>query len=660
MRQTNVLRMPKSWRIMACDLRDFILSRGLLWPLVTSLSQLVMLLLWSSAQWHHFEKTWDFGIYYQASYLISKGHFNPYSTILGFPFYQNDFELIMWPIGWLMSLFQSGFLLIVLQDLSISATTFLALRWTNELISNAHKSTKTHVFIMVAVTSFLIFNPWYYWAASFDFHIEPIIMPFVVLAGWNFWMNRKKRAWLWSLVTLLGGHVTATYLAGLGLMEICRGKRWILNGIGLIFASLLILSLYDKLVPGGIKGGNLSSFYGGYVSDKSAHVTAVSVLLGMLTHPKLSLLQLWANRFNMYGAIAAGGLIGILSPIGFGMSIAVLIPNSLIIGSGNIFSAPTYFQDIVAAPFIAVGSASLFEKWLLGTKFSKVLRLLLIILVLNCGLWFMIWIPRIPFQIDSIATSSARILANVLRSSGPNTAVIASQAFIGRFAGRSYIQSFFTTPRLSVRAHNIFFINSPYQGIESLTVMQELERIQVISSLKGVKLLAHGHGVWAFRWIPPQHPYSIAFSGYSGLLPAWAMRHPDGKVNLQGSISNWHVSSNNGSGYVISGFFVREKKGLHRAVIKFSSNGPLYLEVWNATGNELILSRELSSTNNHIVELSFQFELMHHYPHPHFFQGLGLWRISPPGPPYDNQIEMEVRSPGGVNANIYGLRIYKG
>jgi hypothetical protein len=57
----------------------------------------------------------DFADFSSAWTEIGQGHLDPSSTISGFPYLQNHFELVMWPLALLHPLFHSSFVLLVTQ-----------------------------------------------------------------------------------------------------------------------------------------------------------------------------------------------------------------------------------------------------------------------------------------------------------------------------------------------------------------------------------------------------------------------------------------------------------------------------------------------------------------------------------------------------------------
>lgn len=624
------------------------------------------MITWSTIQWNHFDKTFDFAIYYQAAYLIAHGHWSPFSTILNFPFIQNDFELVVWPIAALLWIFQSGFVLPLIQDVAISCTTLIAFLWIGDIVNGSALTYKHKLILTLLGAIILVATPWYYYAASFDFHIEPVILPFSVLAGRNFWKGHFRRGWIWAALTVLGGNVTITYLAGLGLMNVVRGRRYLINGILLIVTSVTLLVMIEKFIP--IQGGNLTTFYGAYVAHniplKALNVSAI--VLGALKHPGLAASQLWLGRWNILGTISPAGLIGLASPMGIGVPSVILLSNNLITASSGfkwIFSAPSYFQSLPASPFISIGTVWLLVGALnLLRRYQRLLLAFVVLLGFNTIIWAALWIPRIPAGYGLISTGASRALSFALKVSPSKAEVVADQSFIGRFSARAAAFVWFrpNPHQVAVLSRSLVFAISPYDGVVSSSVPQELNRLRILSELPNSRLEVHHSGVWVFSWHAPKRLKELRFPapGPETLLPAWGLTHPQGDLILLGKARDWHVSSIGSAGYIVNGLFSREPLGTYETRVRISTTtASSWLQVWNATGSTLLMNRELPSTGGKIETFSYAFMIPHHFPHPHFFEGVGPWRITPPSPPPNNQIELEIYTTGHGTTNVYGLNV---
>ena len=115
--------------------------------------------------------SWDLGIFDQATYLISKG-LVPNSSLLNFHILGDHGSLVLYPIGWLSTIFPSVKLLFFLQSSALASTVFpLAKIAKNNNLSKKLTITSLLVFLLYPVT----FN-----VAIFDFHPEVLAVPLIM------------------------------------------------------------------------------------------------------------------------------------------------------------------------------------------------------------------------------------------------------------------------------------------------------------------------------------------------------------------------------------------------------------------------------------------------------------------------------------------------
>ena len=171
--------------------------------------QFVLLVLHSWYLWDHFDLTADFGQYSQAWQQIATGHLNPYDTTYpwfyphyGYPFYQGDLELIMWPLALLYWVWPHAIDLLIVQDVALAGAGLVAFRWVLEHLQNHAPNRRFAVAVSGCVLAILVLQPWTYWAASYDYHSEPLATFFTLLAGRDLWAGRR-RGWIWVVLVLL-------------------------------------------------------------------------------------------------------------------------------------------------------------------------------------------------------------------------------------------------------------------------------------------------------------------------------------------------------------------------------------------------------------------------------------------------------------------------
>jgi len=101
--------------------------------------------------------------------------------------------------------------------------------------SPTHLSTPTVLALLGLII--LVGNPWMYWSASFDYHLELLGGCFAMLLAYDV-AHHRKRAWLWLILTALSGDVAITYIFGVGLSALVAGRAWRRWGITLVTARL--------------------------------------------------------------------------------------------------------------------------------------------------------------------------------------------------------------------------------------------------------------------------------------------------------------------------------------------------------------------------------------------------------------------------------------
>ena len=189
-------------------------------PLV---AQWLGMIVFSTIQFNRFALTHDFAAYWQAIWLIAHGHWNPYSTVMGYPFLDNHFELIVYLIAPLVWLWPHASLLLYIQDTALISAEWIAWIWITASASSLERLPRNT--LKTLGICLLVLNPWTYWTSAFDFHTESLMALTIIGAAYALWRRNSRALTLWVGLTLLAGDVAALLVVGLGLTALLR-REW--------------------------------------------------------------------------------------------------------------------------------------------------------------------------------------------------------------------------------------------------------------------------------------------------------------------------------------------------------------------------------------------------------------------------------------------------
>ena len=484
--------------------------------------QALGLLMVSAHLYAHFDLTTDFAIFNQAWTLIAHGHLDPYSTLnpynyphYGYPFWSDHFELIMWPMALLWFLYPHSIDLLVVQDLATAGCTLVAYLFVVDIVADQQARTRRldHAVVgtwkpgdlaAVGALVVLVVNPWVYWAATFDFHLEAVATLFLLLAARDLWTGRRRRAIWWIVGVLLCGNVAATYLAGLGIGLVIarRDLRW--TGAGLVGLGIA-WSLGVTAVGGGVGtiiGGNY-----GYLAGPNAgpDPSIVAIGTGALLHPTRPWRMIQGRWLWTYRMLASSGLVGVVSGLGFGIAAVVLGANTL--NAAAVFSGPiSSFQALPVYFFVLVGSVAVLL-WLYRSSRAVVRWTVLAVaaaILVQALVLSAVWVPRARTEFFVVGGAAASRLATVQAGIPAGAEVIASQGVVGRFANRVSIYPFLDLgdggQTIPVDASTVVFVLTT-SGIEYATPTGTRAAVDYLVH-HGAHLVSRGAGVYELVWHP--------------------------------------------------------------------------------------------------------------------------------------------------------------
>ena len=484
--------------------------------------QLVVLIVWSAHLWARFDLTTDFATFSQAWNLIGTGHLDPIETTFaygyphyGYPFWQSHFELVLWPLALLRTIGLSAFSLLVVQDLALAATTAAAVRFGLELLGTYWRGPdRVRTGIAAGLVAAAVVTPWTYWAASFDFHLQPLALCFTVLCARDLWAGRR-RAWWWAAAVLACGDVAASYLIGLGLAAVVSGRA--LRRRGALLVGVGVLWILLVIAVGSGKGSSLAGNYGylAHVTGATGLHGTVAVVGGIAAHPADVAHVLRVRAPGIWQYLTAAGTIGVVAPLGAAMALVVLVPNAL--NQSPVFiGADAAFQNLAAVVFVLLGAVCVCT-WLArrraGPALAAVAAAAMLVQVVVAGV---LWIPRIPAAFAVVDATTAHSLAAVQAALPPGAEVIVSQGVIGRFADRRdlypFIDAFADGQTVPITARPVAFVFVADHGLELATPDQTRRAAAQVARLPGVERLPAGPGVMAYLWHPPPGTTSLRFA----------------------------------------------------------------------------------------------------------------------------------------------------
>ncbi len=486
--------------------------------------QLVALLVYTTHLYQRFDVSVDFAHNAQAWYLIGHGNLNPVDTVrlTPTPFWRDHFDLIVWPLSLLRWIAPGPVVLLWVQDLAIVAAELITLFWVAAICVERLKMRRSAVGIVALVA--LVANSWWYESASFDIHMPPLGLPFLVYAGYAFWKGRSRAAFVAGVCALVFGAVVAEVVLVVGVAAIC--SRHVRKTGGAIWAACLALTglawfgLIDAL--GANQASNLASNYG-YLADPGQNATLLAILKGAVLHPSRVTHVLSRRWQAILFELVPTGFVGLVTPWGFFFFLGLLVPFALT--ASFAYSLPTggSFQNLPAMPFIFIGSVMVLTRMATwspepssairvssarrGPLIACAVAAVATALSLGQGATM---ISRIPHDWLLVSAPEASTLRQALAVIPQDAEVVASYGVMGRFAEREYIFALANVPQtFPVHARTVFFVITPSLGNEALDSRDAVADIGFVHSNlhRGFWSTRTASHCWSGR-LPPAHGHS--------------------------------------------------------------------------------------------------------------------------------------------------------
>ncbi len=621
--------------------------------------QALVLMVLSYREYTHFGLTWDYGIFEQAFWMIAHGNLNPHLTVANVAFWRNHFELLMWPLSLLYWVWPNGPTLLFIQDLAAVGAEGFAFLITLKIVHGGTElvSKKWQTVLSMVALILLVMNPWTFWAESFDFHFHAIGACFITGALWAFYSDRRQLGYGLVVLTLLTSQVSTTYLVPAGAVIFLMNRRYRTDGTIVTLLGLGWFMFSEHMGVGGLGfviGSHAAPVQSGTIQGLLVYLPkSARGLLGLMLHP-LNLIQtIWNVRGNVGANLGVAGYVGLLSGWGF-VPLLVIVETSL--GGGPVFSQPSPSTSAIWA-LTLVGTVLWLHRAYIWRKWVGYAGLLLVAAV-AIG-WAFMGYQALPIKYTMASTDGARVLENALQRIPPSSEVVSSQGLMGRFVNRRSAYPFFDAP-IPVNKRHVYFVVSPYQGINLLYNQAIASRMQYLATTLHATVMDHQDGIWIFRWTAPRGTTNLVWPSTDSRIMAWTVQSAVGHRIMQGSPSHWSVVANNSNaGYVLNGDYWRLPKGRYQASVSLQSSGPVNVEVWNDTGGVLLARRSLPWISGPQT-LHVNFTVAHQYPR-RIYSGIGPFRYQPVIPTLDNNIEVRVWTPGHdhVAVNWVGMQARK-
>ncbi len=479
--------------------------------------QLAWLLAVSAHLWQRFSLTSDYALFFQAWHLIGHGQLSPTSTLYRTtPFLDNHLELFLYPLALFEPLDPNGFVLLVLQDLATVAAELVAFVWILELIRDhwPHGRRGRELVVAGAVVVLAV-DPWIWWSDAFDFHLEVFAALFALLAARSLWDRRYATAALWTVLTLSCGTVESVALVGIGIGIAISGRRLWRHGLGLAALALAYVLVCDAL--GFDKGSELATTYG-YLAAAApgTQLHATQVALGALRHPHLVLDMVNQKRRETWQALAGPGLVGVASALGLPVAAALLVP-AVLNAQASVMQPEAAFQIFPVYLFVPVGGV-LLVCWLArrARPFQLAMVVVGVAAVVQSVVLAVVWIPRAAPYFVRTSPQAAAVLARALAMTPPGAEVIASNGFVGRFAGRPWVYALEApvgSGTVPVRAPVVELVLSFRQGLETTPLAHTRAAIAQVEHRLGARQVLDSAGIHVFLWHPGPSVRSVTLPG---------------------------------------------------------------------------------------------------------------------------------------------------
>jgi len=455
--------------------------------------------------YRRFMESVDYGIFAQAFTLIGRGDLDPQNTLKQGSFLSSHFELIMWPISLLSWVTPGTIALVWIQALALGASGIVVALWASSLLEERGLRPSTGALALSGVVVMVAVNQVAWRTVAEDFHFEALAGLFILLAARQLYAGRRRSMWVLIGLCLLCGDVPALFVVGLGITGLLsRARRR--TGAAIVLAGIVWLMLI------GLVGANHASHLSDYSYLAETRLQPglsglVHLAMGLVTHPG-HVASVLADRSDLlFANLRAGGIVGLVTPIGLGVPLIVLSSAGL---ESHLDYLRAGFQIVPAIPLMMVGTVMALV-WVslrppktlvprrrpVGAWLAVVAALAIVTSSVMLSWSPGRWLLKGSANPHLISDRTAHQLDRTLAATPRDAQVIAQVQVVGRFSGRRSVEwAFFGAERrLRIVEPEVVVVVLRRPGTPQNPTMARLRRA-------GAEVIVNGGGVEAVRWHP--------------------------------------------------------------------------------------------------------------------------------------------------------------
>jgi hypothetical protein len=499
-------------------------------------------LLLSAHQYSRFGLGVDFATSNQAAFLIAHGHLNPFVTTHRYPYLDDHFGLLLYPIALTYLVYPHGIVLLLLQDLAGVGAEVATIWWIAEILERrmavrtpgaggrhaGRGAALAGPAVIAGALVLLAVDPWFYTACLFDFHLNAFAALFLVLAARDAWNSRIRRAAIFSVLLLLTGDTGGLYLFGLGLSVVLGARRPKTNGPAApdpapvrrtklrrafsperAFGSVAIAGGIAWVLVVHVLAVNQSHVLVAsytYVVTGSpvvpGTVTLFTVAKALVEHPHRWIQLLWGKKKIIYEVLIPTGVVGVASWWAVGADLmvfflqAIAYPLTFLVNGFDVLAG---LMVVLACSAMVITNLATSTRRL-ARRFAVVLGAVMIAQSLVLASFKL---PEVFPYFLQVSGPEAAALARGLAATPSNAEVIASWGVMGRFSERSWDEPLYQGVEAEpVLTSTVVFVLTD-AGLENdpPEVVAAIARY-VRDSLKAT-VLVDSDGVQVFEWHAP-------------------------------------------------------------------------------------------------------------------------------------------------------------